>query len=256
MNKSILKNNFTRSVLAILKLLTVEFRIGNLKNLWWYSFDFIKLYSGVGNKEFTKVQLEPCLTDRTSMTPVEPVYFFQDTWAIRKIFQSNPQHHYDVGSSVKTMGLLSQYLPVTMIDIRPIDLVLDGLHFREGSILELPFEDASIESLSSLCVVEHIGLGRYGDPVDSCGSEKAIAELKRVMKVGGLLVFSVPVNSVNKIYFNAHRAFTREYILKLFNGYEVVDEAYIYGRAVYPEYDPKRGFGTGLYMLRRVGNVC
>lgn len=87
------------------------------------------------------------------------------------------------------------------------------LFFKKGSILELPFEDNSIQTLSSLCVVEHIGLGRYGDPVDSFGSEKAIKELKRVLQVGGIILFSVPVDNENKIYFNAHRAFAREYIL-------------------------------------------
>lgn len=48
-----------------------------------------------------------------------------------------------------------------MIDIRPLELKLDNLFFLKGSILALPFADNSIESLSSLCVVEHVGLGRF-----------------------------------------------------------------------------------------------
>jgi len=125
------------------------------------------------------------------------------------------------------------------------------LYFRKGSILELPFEDNSIESLSSLCVVEHIGLGRYGDEIDPLGSEKAIKELKRVLKVGGIILFSVPVNFENKIYFNAHRAFTREYILKLFDGFNLLEEKYIYGTKMHVNYDKDKGFGTGLYMLKK-----
>jgi hypothetical protein len=53
---------------------------------------------------------------------------------------------------------------------------LENLFFKEGSILALPFESGSIKSLSSLCVVEHIGLGRYGDEIDPFGSESAIKE--------------------------------------------------------------------------------
>jgi SAM-dependent methyltransferase len=139
-----------------------------------------------------------------------------------------------------------------MIDIRPIELELPNLFFKKGSILELPFENNSIETLSSLCVVEHIGLGRYGDPLDSFGSEKAIKELKRVLKVSGIILFSVPVDSENKIYFNAHRAFTRKYILELFDGFEVLDEKYHYGTKMYDMYDETKGFGTGLYMLKKV----
>ena len=193
----------------------------------------------------------PCLTDKTEFTPVEPVYFLQDTWAASKIFQLKPEHHYDVGSSVKTIGIISQFVPVTMIDIRPIDIELKNLYFKEGSVLDLPFEDNSIESLSSLCVIEHIGLGRYGDPLDPWGSEKAVKELKRVVKLGGIILFSVPVDEKNKIYFNGCRAFTRDYVLQLFDGFELVEEKYQYGRQLYDSYDPSKKFGTGLYMFKK-----
>ena len=204
------------------------------------------------NDNFEQVEYQPCLLDNISYTPLEPTYFFQDSWAAKHIFDLKPQHHYDIGSSAKTMGIISQFTPVTMIDIRPIELELNNLFFKKGSILKLPFEDESIESLSSLCVVEHIGLGRYGDPIDSFGSEKAIKELKRVIKKGGVILFSVPVDKVNKVYFNAHRAFTRCYILELFDGFSVVDERYHYGNEMYDRYMPDKGFGTGLYMLKKI----
>lgn len=176
------------------------------------------------NENFKSIILSPCYFDKIDYTPVEPTYFFQDSWAAKHIFESKPTHHCDVGSSVKTMAIISQFVPITMIDIRPIELELPNLFFKKGSILNLPFEDNSIDSLSCLCVVEHIGLGRYGDPLDPFGSEKAIKELKRVLKPGGILLISIPVDSENRIYFNAHRAFTRDYILKLFDGFEVLDE--------------------------------
>jgi SAM-dependent methyltransferase len=214
-----------------------------------YLWFFKELKELAINNNFARVEYYPCLFDNISHTPLEPTYFFQDSWAAKHIFDLKPIHHYDIGSSAKTIGILSQFIPITMIDIRPIELKLPNLFFKEGSILELPFEDNSIETLSSLCVVEHIGLGRYGDPIDPFGSEKAIKELKRVLKVDGVILFSVPVDSENKIYFNAHRAFTRDYILELFSGFEILDEKYHYGTKIYEQYDAKKGFGTGLYML-------
>lgn len=194
----------------------------------------------------------PCLFDNTEQTPVDAVYFYQDTWAAKKIYEIKPQHHYDIGSSVKTVGIISQFVPTTMIDIRPINLNLEGLSFQKGSILELPFPDNSIESLSSLCVVEHIGLGRYGDPLDFWGSEKSITEIKRVLKPGGICLLSVPIDHENTIYFNAHRAFTRDYLLSLFtDDLNLLEERYIYGTELMHEYTPERGFGTGLFMLRK-----
>lgn len=222
-----------------------------LKQYAWFLGQFNNLKKMQKNQHFKSVEWSPCLFDNLSHTPLEPTYFFQDSWAAKQLFRLKPDHHYDVGSSAKTIGILSQFVPITMIDIRPIELELDNLSFKKASILELPFEDNSVESLSSLCVVEHIGLGRYGDALDPFGSEKAIAELKRIVKVGGVILFSLPVDDENKIYFNAHRAFTRDYILDLFHGFLLIEEKYHYGTEMFDSYDSNKGFGTGLYLMRK-----
>jgi len=193
----------------------------------------------------------PCLQDRTGCTPVEPTYLLQDSWFARKIREQKPPSHVDVGSSARTMTLIAQFVPVTFVDIRPVEIGLPGFTFLGGSILELPFPDRSLGSVSSLCVIEHIGLGRYGDAFDALGSEKAAAELRRVLGPGGNLYVSVPVDDKCRIYFNAHRAFSREYFLQLFPDLKLIEECYIYDRSTSPSYDPQRGFGTGLYHLRR-----
>lgn len=223
-----------------------------VKQYLWFLKEFRLFSNQKKNKNFKKIRWLPCLTDNLKYTPLEPTYFFQDSWAAKHLFTLKPKHHYDVGSSAKTIGILSQFTPITMIDIRPIELELDGLFFQKGSILDLPFDDNSLDTLSSLCVVEHIGLGRYGDKMDSFGSEKAIKELKRVLKVGGVLLLSVPIDSENKIYFNAHRAFTRDYIIELLDDFKVIDERYHYGTKVFDKYDASKGFGTGLYMMEKV----
>ncbi|MCK9408794.1 MAG: DUF268 domain-containing protein [Bacteroidetes bacterium] len=189
----------------------------------------------------------PCLTDKTESTPLDPVYFYQDTWAAKKIFEMKPNHHYDVGSSAKTIGIISQFVPTTMVDIRPVELKLDNLYFTKGSITALPFEDNSIESISSLCVVEHIGLGRYGDPLDQFGSEKAISELVRVTKPGGCIYFTVPVERINKTYFNGHRSFSKQYLCTLFDLCDLIEEKYIIADSIVTEYSPSNGYTVGMY---------
>lgn len=221
------------------------------KQYIWFFKQFKLLRSMKQNEQFQQIEYQPCLFDNLSFTPLEPTYFFQDSWAAKHLFALKPEHHYDVGSSVKTMGIISQFTPTTIVDIRPIELELENLFFQKGSILNLPFEDNSLQTLSSLCVVEHIGLGRYGDEIDAYGSEKAINELKRVLKPGGIILFSVPVDNTNKIYFNAHRAFTRNYILSLFGEFTLLDEKYHYKYELFDSYDSKKGFGTGLYMLEK-----
>lgn len=196
--------------------------------------------------------LKPCILDKTNTTPVDPVYFYQDSWCAKKVFENKPSHHYDIGSSAEMVGIISQFTPTTMVDIRPVNLNMHGFSFQTGDILKLPFANNALASLSSICVVEHIGLGRYGDALNPHGSEQAIAELKRVLSVGGNLYISVPVDNQNKIYFNAHRAFTRDYILQLLNPLNLIEEKYIYGRALCDTYDPSQGFGTGLFHFKKV----
>jgi len=221
------------------------------KKYYWF-FSQLNSFKRFHNNSIKEMELYPCLFDKTLNTPLDPVYFFQDTWAAKHLFALRPSQHFDIGSSAKTVGIISQFVPTTMIDIRPLDLELKGLKFVKGDILNLPFEDSSIESISSLCVVEHIGLGRYGDDIDPFGSEKAIKELKRVLKNGGVILFSVPIDSENKIYFNAHRSFTRPYVLDLFEGFEILDEKYQYGKRLFDKYDQQKGFGTGLFYLKKL----
>jgi SAM-dependent methyltransferase len=122
--------------------------------------------------------------DKTNYTPVEPIYFWQDVWFATHLFKYRPAVHYDIGSSYKTISIIAQFTKIIFVDIRPPIIIAPNVDFVKGDILNLPFENESIDSLSSLCVVEHIGLGRYGDTIDPYGSEKAINELKRVLRKG------------------------------------------------------------------------
>lgn len=245
---------FGRSVISRRRLRALRDRPGEWLRFWRSYHTYVSILFAHGevpaniNDELLKT-LYPCVQDAISKTPIEPIYFYQDAWAFEKIVNNRPNWHVDVGSHHKFVALLSKVLAVTMVDIRPLALPLATLDFRHGSILELPYQDASVPSLSSLCVVEHIGLGRYGDPLDPLGTEKAIAELKRVIAPGGDLYVSIPLNDENRTYFNAHRAFTERYLLSLFSPFDLVETRYIYGND-FGEH-ARRGFGTGCFWLRR-----
>ena len=247
--------------IVFLKLLVITWRVLRNKHglirkigeLVGFFSDYKKYCSKAHNNNFSlkTADLYPRLFDKTVITGIDPVYFYQDTWCARKIFENKPSHHYDVGSKADLIGTISQFVPTTMVDIRPIEVSLPELSFVKGSILNLPFKDGEIPSLSSICVIEHIGLGRYGDPLDQFGSEKSAAELIRVLTLGGSLYVSAPIDTGNKVYFNAHRAFTRDYIMELFGSLRMVEEKYIYGNKLCDAYDHARGFGTGLYYFKK-----
>lgn len=115
-----------------------------------------------------------------------------------------PKRHVDVGSTYEMSGYISKITKTEFVDIRPINTKLDNLKVVNGNILELPYDNSSLESVSCLHVIEHIGLGRYGDEIDPHGLEKSLTELSRILNKNGHLYLSTPIGK-ERICFNAHR---------------------------------------------------
>jgi SAM-dependent methyltransferase len=158
----------------------------------------------------------PRVADRVATSPYDAHYLPQDTWAARRVAEYGPERHVDVGSRVELACFLTAVTRVAFLDIRPLDADIEDLESIAGSVLDLPFADCSVPSVSCLHVAEHIGLGRYGDPLDPSGTRKAIAELQRVTAPGGQLLFSLPVGRP-RLCFNAHRVHDPREIVSLFD---------------------------------------
>jgi hypothetical protein len=178
--------------------------------------------------------LQPCLGDWTVSTPFDPHYFYQGAWAARKLKKTAPEKHIDIASSVLMVSVLSGFIDTVFVDYRPLKANLSGLNSIPGDILALPFEDKSVNSLSCLHVIEHIGLGRYGDPLDPLGSLKAAKELQRILEQGGNLLVSLPIGR-ERICFNAHRVHSPSGVLELFSSLRFVDFSYVDDAGVFHE---------------------
>ena len=108
------------------------------------------------------------------------------------------------------------FMPVTVVDVRPLTTDVTGLEFVRGDATSLDsWADDSVPSISSLHAVEHFGLGRYGDRLDPNGASRAMGALARVLAPGGQLYFSVPIGA-ERVEFNAQRVFAPATILQTF----------------------------------------
>ena len=179
----------------------------------------------ISQKRFTlhEEDLYPCLNDNTPNTGFDRHYVYHPAWAARIIAEAKPEKHVDISSTLQFCSILSAFVPVDFYDFRPANLTLSRLNSLSADLLSLPFENNSLVSLSCMHTIEHIGLGRYGDPLDYDGDIKAITELKRVLAVGGHLLFVVPLGRENRIFFNAHRVYTKGQVLELFSDLELKD---------------------------------
>lgn len=147
-------------------------------------------------------------------------YFHQDLYVARCIYAAKPLRHVDVGS--RTDGFVAHvavFRPIEVLDIRPMESKVNNVLFKQADLMQLPAEmERYCDSLSSLHVVEHFGLGRYGDPVNYYGHLAAIENFARMLQPGGTFYFSTPIGP-QRIEFNAHRVFSVAYLLQILAPY-------------------------------------
>jgi SAM-dependent methyltransferase len=187
---------------------------------------WIRYARTAGAQKIRVLDLHPCLGDWSAHTPFDPHYFYQGAWLARQLSGAKPARHVDVGSSVLAMSVLSAWIDIVFVDYRPLKASLPGLNSVAGDILRLPFADDSLDSLSCLHVIEHIGLGRYGDPIDPLGSTKAAFELQRVVRPGGGFFLSLPIGR-ERICFNAHRVHAPDSVIRMFGQLRLIDFSFV-----------------------------
>ncbi|MBT8593996.1 DUF268 domain-containing protein [Polynucleobacter paneuropaeus] len=180
------------------------------------------------SREF-KLRLEdqyPCLDDVTNETNFDRHYVYHPAWAARLVEKFKPKKHIDISSILAFSTILSAFIPVEFYDYRPAKIKLSNLLQGSIDLMNLHFESNSLSSLSCMHVIEHIGLGRYGDPLNPDGDIKAAEELTRVLAIGGQLLVVLPVGR-SRIEFNAHRIYYHEQVIALFKELELVEYALI-----------------------------
>lgn len=183
--------------------------------------DDIKLYAQMNKRPNFGIKEEylwPVIGDKYVPAGTVNNYFWQDLWAARLVAKSGVKHHFDIGSRLDGFiaHLLASGVDVTMIDVRQFPEEVECLHTIVDDATSLSqIADNSIESFSALCSLEHFGLGRYGDPIDSEACFKCFDNIQRKLKSGGKLYISLPIGK-ERLEFNAHRVFYPSTVIESF----------------------------------------
>ena len=193
---------------------------------------FIRDYKNIKQKligsNFEIYPTHPYLFDKNDNNLKLQYFHLQDLWAFKIISKINMTEFIDIGSNLSFITFASTLSKIQCIDLRYHKIFLENVEFKIGDINKLPYENESVDHLSSLSVIEHIGLGRYGDNIDAFGMEKSVKEFERVLKKNGNLIVSFPVGKKNIIEINAHRICNLEYINQLFKNFIIKNETFIF----------------------------
>lgn len=164
--------------------------------------------------------------DSTIETQFDAHYVYHPAWAVRVLNKIKPSKHIDISSIVSFSAMASAFFKIDYYDYRPVNIHLSNLDSKKADLTRLPFKDESIESLSCMHTIEHIGLGRYGDKIDPIGDKKAMAELRRVLKKKGDLIIVLPVGQ-KRILFNSHRIYSYSQVIDEFKEFELKEFAIV-----------------------------
>jgi len=96
------------------------------------------------------------------------------------------------GSSGLAIALASRGFQVVEFDVYPYPYRHPNLLAARGDAMHLPFATGSFGVALAISVIEHIGLGHYGDPLAKHGDLMAVTEITRVLKPGGRTLITVP----------------------------------------------------------------
>ncbi len=171
---------------------------------------FRKNYSGT-------MTFLPCLHDwHEEGGTASGEYFWQDLYVAQRIYGANPKKHVDIGSRVDGFAAhVASFREVEVFDIRPLTANVPGMRFRQADLMnpvDLPEEYC--DSLSCLHALEHFGLGRYGDPIDTQGHVTGLRNMAKILKPEGTFYLSSPIGQA-RVEFNGQRVFNPRELIEI-----------------------------------------
>ncbi len=167
--------------------------------------------------------LKPCLLDRFGEGgTTHSEYFWQDLLVARWVFEASPIRHLDVGSRIDGfVAHVAAFRDLDVLDIRRITTAIPRVNFVQANIMDtdavadlLSSPTAPYDSVSCLHVLEHLGLGRYGDPIDPDGYLVGFSNICQLLRERGSLYLSTPVGD-ERVEFNANWVFSPQTILSI-----------------------------------------
>jgi len=178
-------------------------------------FKFRKNYKG-------ELRIVPSLHDRyVSNGDYEHEYFWQDLFMAQRIFSDQPKNHLDIGSRIDGfIANVASYREVQVLDIREQSTKIPNVIFKQADLMDsssLESHRGRYKSISCLHTIEHLGLGRYGDPIMVEGFDLGFKNICSILADTGILYLSTPISTKSYVEFNSNRVTDYRQVLEKAN---------------------------------------
>ncbi len=179
-----------------------------------------------------------------------PVKFIKNDWYVNERIVEIPfvHRHIDLDGDGKialefgctrselAIQLASLGYKVYGIDLRPYQITHPNFHFYQGNILDFN-KNIKFDLITSVSVLEHIGLGAYGETEGSDILNKISNKLVEWLKPGGKLLITVPVGIAYQDKFL--QSFSYKDFISLFSQPELIlEEELFFSRTEFKYWKP------------------
>lgn len=106
----------------------------------------------------------------------------------------------------------------TIFEVRDVEVSHPKIEVRIQDLSNEANLKPEFDLVTCLSTIEHVGLGRYGDPLDPRGDIELAQNLRKLVRRGGIVLMSFPVG-VGCVVYNLHRIYTPYRRAMLFQGY-------------------------------------
>ena len=131
----------------------------------------------------------------------------------------------DIGCATSKISfeLANMGYKVTGIDLRNNPLEHPNLSFVFADVCQMPFGDATFDLAMAISTIEHVGIAFYDLAAFPDGDVKALAEIRRCLKPGGLLYLTIPFGKKETTWA---RTYNFETLAGLLKDFEIIESKY------------------------------
>lgn len=131
----------------------------------------------------------------------------------------------DIGSTIgdQLYETLPKAIEINCLNLNVKKFKHQEIKFKLGDIRKTDYPDNYFNLIACVSTLEHIGVpGRYSSDNDPAGDARAMQEIKRILKPGGVLLATVPYGAKNVLPIN--RLYNKTRIADLFSGLNIIGQ--------------------------------